>query len=407
MPLRGTTRDENGTTETLKRLISLKTFQCPQCLSDSRDGLFSEEKSTPLRGTTSAQPPCGEDENTAGAQHAAPQQTVFSRETPNARQTDNETLNWEELAMNHKNWLKMSVLLLFGLVLLCGCQESKNLGWSESGFPDREIVFQPRFEDNTFGFIRPDGSGLITRTIAPEAYVGYLPTWSPSGQFITFRSEYASGEYFEWMRIRVVSAKGQTVGWCKDEKFLERGRVWVTWDDKLLFPFRSEQEETFQIVLADLKSCKIISPLFETPYLESEYLDSASLSSQGWLAVSRISLEEAIQVGAEVIDLESKGERVVGHGIAPAWSRDGEWLAFTGQDGLYIVGKDGTQRRRVVEMESAPNDENRVLGPKEMTTASWSPDGKALNPGSPLLRPSLFGPVRPPRGLCPRRRPLV
>ncbi len=35
MPLRGTTKDENGTTETLKRLISLKTFQCPQCLSDS------------------------------------------------------------------------------------------------------------------------------------------------------------------------------------------------------------------------------------------------------------------------------------------------------------------------------------------------------------------------------------
>ncbi len=42
-PWRGTTNDENGTTEALKRLISLKTFQCPQCLSGSRDGLFSEE----------------------------------------------------------------------------------------------------------------------------------------------------------------------------------------------------------------------------------------------------------------------------------------------------------------------------------------------------------------------------
>ncbi len=40
MPLRGTTRDENETTETLKRLMSLKTFQCPQCLSDPETAYF-------------------------------------------------------------------------------------------------------------------------------------------------------------------------------------------------------------------------------------------------------------------------------------------------------------------------------------------------------------------------------
>ncbi len=62
--LRGTTsakppcgNNENEITETLKRLISLKTFQCPQCLSDSRDGLFSRETPMPLWGTTN-------DENT-------------------------------------------------------------------------------------------------------------------------------------------------------------------------------------------------------------------------------------------------------------------------------------------------------------------------------------------------------
>jgi hypothetical protein len=284
--------------------------------------------------------------------------------------------------MNGRNWLKLSIWLFCNLVLLSGCE--KRLWPSEQGFPAREIVFEIPYEteNDIFGFINPDGSGLITRSVAPGLYAT-LPTWSLDGRFLTFRAEgLGSYNYFAAMRPRVISSEGKTVGWCHDWG-RGTGRIRMTLKSQLVFPLRFGEEPN-QIVLADFRSCKILSTLFEASGTESsEHLDSAVFSNQGWLAVSRVFVEDRIKVAADIVVIapDSQKEQVVGHGLAPAWSRDGEWLAYTKMDGIYIVHKDGTQTRKVVDVdarsESYPGTSQGdwYVG---LPAPSWSPDGKWL-----------------------------
>lgn len=84
-------------------------------------------------------------------------------------------------------------------------------------------------------------------------------------------------------------------------------------------------------------------------------------------------------------DLKTGEERIIGIGDFPVWSRDGQWLAYTGTDGLYIVQNEpNAEPRRLVALES-PEPSVGVLvyqyyPAKEYfpPIASWSPDGKWL-----------------------------
>ncbi len=307
--------------------------------------------------------------------------------------------------MRDKHWFTI-VGCVCGLALLTGClmdQESayrsvarKKLWPSAWGFPDREIVFRLLDEEGTtndvLGFIRPDGSGLITRTVAPGLFTT-LPTWGPDGDFIAFRAQWGGGYYYglPW----VVSAEGKNVGWCY-KWGTGMGRLQGVSENQLIFSL-SLEEEPDRIVLADFRSCEILKTLYEAARTQeeglSEHLDSAMLSSQGLLALSRflrVQGRRLTTADVVVVDLESGKEQVVGHGLAPAWSRDGEWLAFIGVDGIYIVRKDGSQKRQIVaidEKEMSPRPGDTGLWERKFTV-SWSPDGlwlvyHRLNPAGP------------------------
>ncbi len=95
-------------------------------------------------------------------------------------------------------------------------------------------------------------------------------------------------------------------------------------------------------------------------------------------------------------DLESKSDlhlrelgtgtdRVIGEGAFPVWSRDGQWLAYTGADGIYIVRNNtDAQPSRLVPLESPepsvghPVYQNYPPDHYYPSIVSWSPDGKWL-----------------------------
>jgi Tol biopolymer transport system component len=117
-----------------------------------------------------------------------------------------------------------------------------------------------------------------------------------------------------------------------------------------------------RVLTLDMETCSELSTLYIAQL--DEGIQEATLSSQGWLAVSRGVKDKGVEI--VVLNQEGIQEIVLTNGRWPAWSPDGEWLVYTiFDDGLYIIRKDGLEKQKVVE--------NPRIG-----LSSWSPDGKWL-----------------------------
>ncbi|HMB21915.1 MAG: hypothetical protein ACM33V_01965 [Chloroflexota bacterium] len=84
-------------------------------------------------------------------------------------------------------------------------------------------------------------------------------------------------------------------------------------------------------------------------------------------------------------NLSTGEERIIGDGAFPVWSRDGQWLAYTGSDGIYVTqNSPNAVPRRLVVLEFPHPEIGRKLytvdtaGLYYPPIASWSPDGKWL-----------------------------
>lgn len=78
-------------------------------------------------------------------------------------------------------------------------------------------------------------------------------------------------------------------------------------------------------------------------------------------------------------DLRTGEQRVIKDGRFPVWSRDSQWLAYTGVDGIYVIQNNpDAEPRRVVAMERLSINVPLYADGEYPPIVSWSPDGKWL-----------------------------
>jgi len=78
-------------------------------------------------------------------------------------------------------------------------------------------------------------------------------------------------------------------------------------------------------------------------------------------------------------NLAAGEERVIEDGRFPAWSRDSQWLAYTGVDGIYVIRNDpNAETRRVITIEGPDIYFVLYNDGQYPPVVSWSSDGKWL-----------------------------
>jgi WD40 repeat protein len=269
-------------------------------------------------------------------------------------------------------YIALIILVAAAIGIALGFRKRAHLLPAGENLPDAEIVFIPLDTLNTLGFIHPDGSGYVTinlelsegfwndlRKMSKPTLADWI-TWSPDGQYLAA----SIGRYHRGAgHPLLISAHGDLLP-CIDNETSpwSSGRSWVLSGTTLLTVDTLPDQEPDRVLTLDMETCSELSTLYIAQ--PDEGIEEATLSSQGWLAISRGVKDQ----GTEIVVLNPEGmqELVLSDGRWPAWSPDGEWLVYTiFDDGLYIVRKDGLEKRKVVE------------NPR-VSLASWSPDGKWL-----------------------------
>jgi hypothetical protein len=227
-----------------------------------------------------------------------------------------------------------------------------------AGIPPLEIVFYA--DDADFGFIHPDGSGYVTRDLQISRgfwRTAWKPltwnTWSPDGRYLAVNLvvHNPSGE-----EPILISTAGDIIR-CPNETPAPyvRERFWVVRDMVILASTHG------RIFLFDMATCREVATLYGP--IPNEGASQPALSSQGWLAFrhSTASRDDVL-----VLDEHGAPQASFPMAIEPAWSPDGEFLAYClFHGGLYTARKDGGEKTLIFP------------GPT-VSSATWSPDGKWL-----------------------------
>lgn len=239
-----------------------------------------------------------------------------------------------------------------------------------SPLPDLEIAF---FEaEDRLGFVDPTGSKYASYPVdlsdwyqtpgAVTTMMDYV-TWDPSGTFLVagYTGRHRSSS---WPLL--LTHAGDLHGCPPETSPYAPYRIWSIGEARLVAVDQIAEEH--KVVVFDIESCRILDTLYSVRDGTKEAISEAALSSQGRLALDRVTWGEG-DPKDELLIIDQDGIVVasIPDGGFPAWSRDGEWVAFhISGDGLYVARKDGSDKRQVVG------------GLERRTFPSWSPDGKWL-----------------------------
>lgn len=248
-------------------------------------------------------------------------------------------------------------------LLFVGCQSS----WREP-FPDREIVYSKNLQ--TIVFVDPDGSNPVE--VKFEHWTGQNwyhlrhPLWSKNGTRIYFLTEWSM--FFVGPGYPAYWEEGELLHQCKN---LGAAYQIEEMDDAMVFILTKDDK----VILADLEQCEVIKTVLDFSEWGEDYfscLRGISYSAVGEnLLYGRVLQKEDKIVR---LDMKTGQSQVLGQGIAPAWSPDGQAIAYIREDGVYVMNADGSDSRKLTEhgwfdeLNYGPVTEERGL--------RWSPDGE-------------------------------
>ena len=274
-------------------------------------------------------------------------------------------------------------LAVAGVVLVCaGCMGDEET--TVRAAEERIVWASNRDGDYELYSMRPDGSEVrqLTRneTTNESEADDWDPAWSPDGRLIAFTSTRDhKGDGLQFQELYVMNADGTGQRRLTEDKPNVAGAGWLA-DGRIVFLSCSEGISGCNVMAIDPKGGEP-----EQLYRSSGPTEFVSVTPDGErLVISTFDPEgDRLRPRVELADLDGGDREVlIEHGGEPAWSSDGEGIAFvsdrdrngpcffhdcTGNAGeLYVADANGENERRVTRTTA------QEVHPR------WSPDGQKL-----------------------------
>jgi hypothetical protein len=222
--------------------------------------------------------------------------------------------------------------------------------------------------DNLIGFVNADGSGNVLIKLQSER--PYRPVVSREWDGIFFAGSQGNPYNIE-------GSAGPIYFLDKTGNYLTCGNIYFPY----YFPVYGTKsvlvDESDEIVLLDVSTCKIMKTLVSIPSSDSQELriDNAVPSDSG----NKVIFSEWHSNGTtewhtiHIVDIDSGNlKEILDGGFDASLSPDEKKIAYVGDSGIYLAYSDGSDPRLL--MPIAFNDETVNIYPWPF----WSPDGTML-----------------------------
>lgn len=271
--------------------------------------------------------------------------------------------------MERKKIIYLLGVIVFGILLYSVFLPPLFLPY-DSNIPERDIVFSTQYH---IGFINADGSGLEIRDV--KIPVGLFTPSFPLKKYSQWHSysihwnetgDAIGMEYFYYVPAGgtpLLIDKNNHFYFCPPQKAPRGGNsstggMQIVGESKIV-AVRSFLDGN-NVFTYDMKECKKIEEIYKPE--EGSSISNAVISKSNWLAIWRWKESTGDQV--VILSPENEIQTIINDAKQPAWSRNGEYLAFVKEDGLYIVSKDG----KVLE----------IIAEGHFYCPAWSPDGEQI-----------------------------